>query len=344
MKPLLLLIFAVSFASTLIIPPTNPNIRYSGRIDSTYTFEWSGIEIAATFTGTSLAVILEDHWNNHNEYNVFIDGQLKQIIAVASPGIVTYRVAIGLPKGSHNVLITKRTEAFFGPATFHGFEIDDGESLTPTPPPPSRRIEIIGDSITCGYGDEGKFPCSFSPPTENNFLSYGPVIARALNAEYHLEAWSGMGMVRNYGDKNITSETPFPALFPYILPTDRTTNWQYSKWVPQVVIINLGTNDYSTEPYPPEDIFVRGYLNFINLLRSVYNPVPKFFLVCGPMEGNPSCGYVKNAALQSRETYVDLMGILQFPEDYGCDYHPSVGGHQKMANKTLPIIKSVMGW
>jgi hypothetical protein len=59
-------------------------------------------------------------------------------------------------------------------------------------------LEFYGDSITCGYGNEGTPPCDFTAGTENNWLSWGPMTARALNASVHVEAWSGKGVVR-YG-------------------------------------------------------------------------------------------------------------------------------------------------
>jgi len=337
----LLCCLLIPIAIGAIIPPNDPNIKYTGRVTSTYSFEWSGVEIGAGFTGTSVAAVFKES-SAGNMYNVFVDGTLVLWLNTTS-GTKTYAVSKGLKNGDHVIQITKRTEAYFGEATFGGFVLDDGAKLAPYKVP-ERKIEFIGDSITCGFGNLGHYPCDFTAATEDNFLSYGPMTARALDAELHLEAWSGMGMVRNVNDKNSTSKTPFPALFPYTLPTYPLDEWDFSKWVPQAVVINLGTNDYSTQPAPPADIYETAYQNFIHLYGKIYSPAPKFFLVCGPMQASSSCPYVQNVAKATGAIYIDLEGILSFPADYGCDGHPAVTGHEKMANHTVAAIKSALGW
>ncbi len=85
---------------------------------------------------------------------------------------------------THSVVLRKRTEALFGVVTFHGFAVagDDGErffvpavkaAMRPKKALESRRIEFVGDSISCGYGIEGHPPCPFTAATENSGL-YAP--------------------------------------------------------------------------------------------------------------------------------------------------------------------------
>jgi len=248
------------------------------------------------------------------------------------------------PKTNYLVTVFKRTEAFVGVLSFYGFVLDTNAALG-APPTYSRKIEFIGDSITCGYGNLGQFPCAYSPYTEDNYYAWGAVSSRRLGAQYQLEAWSGKGVVRNYGDKNTTSTDPLPLYYPYTLGSRFASGlWDFG-WVPSAVVINLGTNDYSTEPSPPENVFVTGYSNFIKLIRSKYAPAaPKIFLACGPLIRDPCCEYVQSVANITGSTFIDLQGILTFPDDYGCDYHPNVSGHAKMANISVPIISRVLGW
>jgi hypothetical protein len=86
-----------------------------------------------------------------NDYDAFIDGVPGQVIATGSAG--QYTVA-GLGSGTHALQLVKRTEASYGIATFHGFVLDAGAALLPPSPAPSRRMEFVGDSLACGYGDE----------------------------------------------------------------------------------------------------------------------------------------------------------------------------------------------
>lgn len=85
-------------------------------------------------------------------------------------------------------------------------------------------------------------------------------------------------------------------------------------------MINLGTNDYGSQPYPPKDVFEGGYQKFINYLRQNY-PRQPIFVTCGPMIGDPCCQYVADMAKNPNTYYVDVQHILKFPDDYGSSIH-----------------------
>jgi hypothetical protein len=134
------------------VPANDPNIQYSGRFDFTDPlaprFDWPAVSLSAVFQGTSIGILLTD---GSNDYDAFIDGVPGQVIATGSAG--QYTVA-GLGSGTHALQLVKRTEASYGIATFHGFVLDAGAALLPPSPAPSRRMEFVGDSLACGYGDE----------------------------------------------------------------------------------------------------------------------------------------------------------------------------------------------
>ena len=93
----------------------------------------------------------------------------------------------------------------------------------------------------------------------------------------------------------------------------------------------------------------QGYTEFVSFIQEKYqvNADLKVFLVCGPLIGNPCCTYVQNVAQALSSTgvyYIDLEDILTYPTDYGCDGHPNVSGHAKMAAIAGPFIQKVMGW
>ncbi len=64
-----------------------------------------------------------------------------------------------------NCSSNRRTEASFNETTFNGFDVPEGAYL-PGPPVPTRRLEVIGDSISAAYGNEGVYPCQFTSATE----------------------------------------------------------------------------------------------------------------------------------------------------------------------------------
>lgn len=332
------------------IPPTDPNIRYIGRVDFSNplrpAFDWPAVTIEAIFEGTAVDVLLED---GRNSYNVTLDGE--QFVLQTRTGQTVYPLGAGLAEGRHTVRLTKRTEPLIGTAVFLGFQLDPGRGLAPLPPAPPRRIEFIGDSITTGYGNEGATAtCDFSAATENGEMTYAAMTARQLNAEYAVIAYSGLGIVRNYNDVEKTSRGTMYTLFQQTLANERNALWDFGRWTPDAVVINLGTNDFSTTPHPEGEVFLDGYTNLIGFVRSRY-PQAHIFAVAGPVMADPAAAMIQSAVAQVRQMlndervhYVALEDTLLRPDDYGCDWHPNVSGHKKMADQLVPAVAGIMGW
>jgi lysophospholipase L1-like esterase len=158
-----------------------------------------------------------------------------------------------------------------------------------------------------------------------------------------------MGLVRNYADPNPVSKVPLPALLNRTIAADQNSPiWNENNYNPDGVIINLGTNDFSTQPNPDKDVFINAYVALITRIQKAH-PHAAVFAVCGPMIGNPCCQYVEQAVIEADEQglnahFVNLQGLLTTPADYGCAGHPSVSGHTKMFEKLYPIVEMVLHW
>jgi lysophospholipase L1-like esterase len=341
----------VQTEKTGLIDADDPNIQYVGRFNfanpKEVVFDWPGVIIQAKFKGSSCAVRLED---GKNEYAVIVDNYAPRILTTDTSKV--YRLISGLDDSKeHTIKIQKRTETFVGKGIFYGFILDRGSTLLSPDKGPDRRIEFIGNSITCGYGDEGESAnCSFSPATENANMSYASITSRALQADYSLVAYSGRGVVRNYGDVNKTSRDPMPSLYDRTCFYDSTVKWNFKNWIPQVVVINLGTNDFSTKPYPDKDVFQRAYLDLIKRVRLLY-PGVTIFCLCGPMIEEPCLSYIRevvgNDQLMKREKdvfFIEIKRSALADTDWGCDMHPNIYGMQKMADMIVPAIKLRMNW
>jgi len=333
-----------------IINADNPNIQYIGRFNRSnpkrVIFDWSGVYIRAKFEGTSCSIRLID---GHNLYAVTIDNQTPQVLVTDSSTV--YSVATGLADTVHTILIGKRTEAFIGKGEFLGFILDENKNLVAPDSSPTRCIEFIGNSITCGYGVEGESVSSpFTPETENATLSYAALLGHTLNADYLIVAYSGKGVVRNYGDANQTSADPLPSLYDRICCADSSPIWDFTSWIPQVVVINLGTNDFSTQPHPSKPVFQEAYTQLINRIQSQY-PAATIFCVCGPMIGEPCASYIEEVVEQCQQInankevyYIPISTSLLTMADRGSDWHPNIQGQQKITNVILPIIQDTMNW
>jgi lysophospholipase L1-like esterase len=125
----------------------------------------------------------------------------------------------------------------------------------------------------------------------------------------------------------------------------------FRKLKPDLVVINLGTNDFSTKPYPDKDMFLDGYKKLINVVLKQYGNLPVFCVV-GPMTDEPCYSYVKEMVEGFRDLeqkknvyFVGIPTYLMDPEkDLGSDTHPNYTGQRKMAAHVLPVISSVLGW
>lgn len=338
--------------SSGVIDADDSNIQYVGRFDFSnpkkVVFDWAGVFITARFEGTSCSVRLSD---STDEYAVIIDNRAPRLLRIDSSTI--YKVASGLSDSiPHTIMIQKRTEPVVGKGEFMGFAVDRGRKLLPPDKRPDHRVEFIGNSITSGFGDEGETPnCHFSAQTENACMSYAAITARALNADYFLISYSGRGVVRNYGDSNRVSRDPMPALYDRTCFFDSTLKWNFDRWVPQAVVINLGTNDFSTQPYPDSTVFKEAYSLLIDRVRLLY-PGVTIFCVCGPMIGEPCSDYIRDVVLQQQKKrgrdkdvfFIEIKHDMLADGDWGCDLHPNILGMSKMADIIVPVIKLRVNW
>jgi hypothetical protein len=169
---LFLQICLTGFTQTKFIPADNEAIRYVGRFDFSnpqeVRYDWSGVYIQFSFRGTECALRMSDTGRNY--YNVFIDDQPSKTIVVKSDTTVV--IASKIAAGTHKIQVYKRTEGNQGTGTFKGILISENGEMLPWKDIPNRKIEFIGNSITCGYGTEGKTKSErWTPSTENNYLS-----------------------------------------------------------------------------------------------------------------------------------------------------------------------------
>jgi hypothetical protein len=187
---------------------------------------------------------------------------------------------IALPTGAAPaagwvVELVRRTESWMGTASFDGLLLPAGcEILTP-PPWPARRLMFIGDSLTCGEYDE-RFPNEndSTPRSTNAARSYGMVLAKWLGAQVHLISYGGRGITRDWSGKRDTNT--LPVFFPRTLPDQESPLWDPSRYVPDVIVINDGT-DFDAG-HQDEAAFTGAYSAFVAQVRAAYPRA--FILLC----------------------------------------------------------------
>ncbi len=343
------LCFADSFDT---IPANNSSIEYTGRIDFTNllvpTFSYSGVSIRACFTGTSIAMIMNDDIGQ-NYYNLILDGKLLDTVNIAV-GKKTYKIADGLQNTTHEIEIFKRTEQQFGKTQFFGFVVDKGSSLTTIVNKRTKLIEYIGNSITCGYGDEGVNGGTFGPTTEDHYMTYAAFTSRNFNARHLAVCKSGIGVYRNYGAPTSGSADCMTNYYTRIFLYDENPKYSFSD-KPGLVCIDLGTNDFSTN-VGDSALFVSTYFRLIDTIQTKYTN-PDILCLLGPMLSDPTLTMVRrylkfiadSASLIGKgNVYFFEMSQQTGALGLGIDYHPTVAQHQKNGMELTNYIKTLKAW
>ena len=266
-----------------------------------------------------------------------------------------------------HIKVLRFSEAVYGYSGFAGAEISGellkdetaGSDVSLGNPVRPLKLEFIGDSITCGYGVEGVWEKDvFTTKQERPDLAYAYLTAQALGAEYELVSRSGIGLISCYTDPLTvtlpnTAEPLMSQLWPY---TDRYLSyklgiepevWDESRYSPDIVVINLGTNDTS---------WVRGLedrrISFVNLyeqlLEAVHRRSPKArILGCLGVMGQELCDSEEEAFARFARTFPNVKTkFVRFPvqdqdhDGVGTDWHPSAKTHKKMAEMLVDEIKN----
>jgi lysophospholipase L1-like esterase len=346
----------------------HPYVRYAGRWNDADpkapVARWGAVAIEARFEGTSLIARLTDGQltvpggvGTGNVYQFSIDGGAFQ--ELASTAASEYPLATHLPDGAHDVMLVRRTESKFGTTTFSGFTLDPGKHLLVPKAVPTRSIEIFGDSISAGLADENRG--DYTNVNENGYEAFGPKLARAFGAQWHVEARGGGSFFTTYLPMVPWFDRLYGPLDMQQAPDASVPAWDFHTWQPDVFVLALGTND-SSETYPATDqtAYVNKYAQFLTTLRGWY-PNAEIFALAPFKEGAPWDNvrkYIPLAVTQVNDpkvhAIVPLQGTapnysgawLSHPEDYvsGDDYHPNLSGHQKIADRLAEIIGPIVGW
>ena len=333
------------------IPANDSRIVYMGRVSHKNPlapcFTYPGVSIITNFEGTSLSMKAKP---NSGYFMVEIDNLPPFKIYFGKQDSVQI-LTEGLPAGIHSARIMYAIEGYQLRPEFHGFYVDKGRTLAKAPQLSVRRIEFIGNSITCGFGVEAteeKEP--FSNETENHYYTYAAQTARALNAQHLVVARSGIGIYRNYSGPKTGSSNCLPAMYEQTLFNDPSETWNHNLFTPNVVCVNLGTNDTAKE-YDMQ-LLTQGYRKFLKTLRSHY-PYAKIVFLSGCMLTGKRLQDVKTA-MDTVVTEATKQGdnrIYRFdmsPQTgvlgMGAQYHPSMRQQQKMANELTAFLSKITGW
>jgi lysophospholipase L1-like esterase len=299
------------------------NIKHIGRWDvsspAQHISYWGGAYLKVAFTGTTLQMKV----GSANNYYASVDGASWTKIANAS-GTVNL-TPTRLAAGNH-VAVVSGGKDYGYEFSFKGFVLDAGATTTAASVHPTT-IEFIGDSITTGYTD-----------TMADVSDYAWLSAEKLNAEHTQIAFPGIALVTNYGlnsDKTGIDRDYFK-LKP--LGYNPNPDWPASAYTPALIVINIGTNDRSTNV--PSATFQMSYTTFLTSLRSRFPGAEIFAMRCfnGSLATETQAAVTtRTGAGDAKVHYVDTTGWL-VSSDYTDGTHPSDTGHVKITRLLMPIL------
>lgn len=348
---------------------TKDNVKFIGR---TYYYNdtlWCGLSgsgISFTFTGTKASITLI---GDDSTQGVETEGKARVGIYVNHTRVVdtmmdspekTFCVYESEVEKEITIQIIKLSECAMSTVGIKTLDIESANGIAPTPNK-THRIEFIGDSITCGYGvDLEVAETNFTTDTEDMTKAYAYKTAMNLDADYSMVSFSGYGIISGFTDhdEKVTNELVPPYYdkvgFSYAKPCGtvelHAIPWDFNEFRPELIVINLGTNDdsYCQDKNERQAEFTAEYVNFLKKVRSYNENVP---IICTVgMMGERIFDAVEQAvndykASTNDQSVYSMKFTEQLPEDgYAVSYHPTDLTHTKAAGVLTDKIREIMKW
>lgn len=337
---------------------SNSLLTYSGRIDKISPNEvvliGSAASVSMQFAGDTCVIYLKNNTPHglHNFISLELDGEDLGRTRLEGDSVIAMPVDISFKRDLHKLLICKSTEASNGNVIFCGVLC---QQLIEQKYKPDKSFEFIGNSITCGMGnDTTDIPCHTDQwyDQHNAYWAYGSIVARALKVNYMLSSVSGIGIYRNW---NVENGPTMPMVYENrYLNTDASKKWDFSSFTPDIVSIALGTNDFSNgdgihERHPfDKGLFTSTYIKFVETLYSHY-PETQIALLTSPMVTGEKDSLLVQCLTNVKNHFAGTshkpIAIFEFDEitPHGCDSHPDINDHMQMAEQLIPFYQQLLG-
>lgn len=358
------LLFHLSGAQTVTPSPTATHnwpiaqvpVRIEGRsargANDSIRLGFPGVTLHLNFRGAALNL----HLNGSSDevyFNVFVDdGPLVRLRAHQGDGV--YPILQTDTAGDHRIDIVRRSESWEGTCEILGFTTGEGDRFLPPPPAHERKLQFIGDSITCGAAADSNPDDPLNGKTKdgahtsNASATFAKILAHRFQAECHLVSYGGRGVIRDWEGIHETNNAP--QFYELALPDDPKVKWDQSSYVPDAIGICLGTNDFS-RGIPDQTDFVNGFVQFLEIIRRD-SPHALIFLIESPIvnddPGQPPKRTVLNDYLELVIARFNDSNVFLAPVKHyaGVPHngHPAAADHVAIADELEPLFRNKLGW
>lgn len=310
----------------MVIDPADSGLHFIGRWNfdepSKPFVGWHGASVSLNFEGTDLDVTLNPGSRTEYFRVILDDDHLGSKRFAASPGVDTYPLAEGLETGAHKVELVK--ESYIGTNwVLHGFELT-GAGLLDPPPEASRHIAFYGDSNLAGYSlmsEQNEPDARFY----GSHFTFAGVTARAFGADYHNVAVSGLtlqGMTGLYDRETYYDSQP---------------SWDFSRYVPDVVVMNLGANDINGAGEP---VIRKRYVDMLDRLRAAHPDAHIVVYNGWGWDFDEPADYTADVVAEYDDSNVSVATFpWVFEQWHGAEYD-----HGGMARYLIAHLEKTLGW
>ena len=237
--------------------------------------------------------------------------------------------------GDAEVQILKASESVYSTVGIASITANAKGDICPAPQR-QLRIEFIGDSITAGYGlDEENPNAAFSTRTENFAETYAYLAAKELFADCNAVAFSGYGVLTGFSSNGRANDyVIFKHYDCAISNSTDAPSWDFSGFVPNVVVINLGTNDASyCSTQGSIEAFENEYKRLLYLVRQ-RNPSAYILCVLGDMNNSLYPAIERAAEAYKAETGDSFIRCATLSFEMGT-YGSAIDGHPNKQSNAL---------
>lgn len=342
---------------------TKENVKILGRTyaapDGVLWLAHSASAVEFTFTGTnaSITVVGDSGATSANadsqaRYAVYVNGE-RTIDAQVNEAEKELELFASDEDAETTIKIVKLSESANSIFGLKNLKVESKGGIKPTENK-ELMIEFIGDSITCGYGvDDEVKEHHFSTSTEDATKAYAYKAAMLLDADYSLVSYSGHGIISGYtGTGKKQTGQLLPKLYNFLGNCYNTADgtsmksvmWNFETYTPDIIVINLGTNDNSYVKSDAEKTqeFKDGYYAFIEQVREK-NPDAAIICALGTMGGELARAINETVDSYNTATNDNNVYFLKLPtqvasDGYAADWHPTEASHEKAAQKLVDFI------
>ena len=323
----------------------------------------SNFTISGELSGDVYLTVMHSHGiNDENEPGLFVqidggDGVYFDLDTFYTTQ--TLKIASGLKAGEHTIEVSKSVDSKNG--GLYIYSVSYSGQLTNTEAK-TRKIQFVGDSITAGFGVVTASSDPLGIVTDGtytnktySYYSYANTVADTLNAEYYSIANGGWyfsssesadienkSITRIYDEQSMLIELG---------------EYDHSAWQPDVVVINLGTNDATLKDSDGNLVvtaeqYITDVAAMIDQVRNA-NPDAKIIWAYGAMgeTSNMPSGSLTDwivAAIDAYNADKDAamqVSYVQLPTyQDGLWSHPSVAGQKAIGEALAAEIAALMGW